>query len=578
MSLTSDFKIKKRFLRCLDKETNPTVIIDEDGNILFFNDAAKKVPNSYFMEQFPGGKISTQLKVSKQALNSKYTHVIPGENQHDFPCHISPLTNFQKGGKQQYLVSFNSPEAVERYLHYLDTIHKISSKSYKYKRIHPLAAFVVNLLYNEEYEFFHVGLFLIDQISGENQVKLIAIAGESRDIFKKYCNQNYMQSTKVGVIGKVFESGNTLVLRDTKKVDFYHSTPYFWGQSEICTPILISNEIIGVINIESREKVNFDDADALFLESVADIFAANLSRINITEEISKKNKKLRKYLQELQTAKEALELQSLDLKKSLVKGNKVQKLIKKQNELMQSKLQMGAELQKSLLPRDFPKFRGLNFSSQYLPNYQLGGDFFDVCKIDDQHVAVLIADVSGHGVSAAMIAAMFKAFFNNYRRSSLSPATILCELNREFCSIVTTGDYITAFLLIMDLTTYQIKYCNAGHPFPFLYKASSSTITELDSDGFFIGIFPDQKYEEKMAELTSGDKLLFYTDGAIEIKNKNNKFFGRRKLKNYFKKITGEGLQSKNILNSIFHHLKHFSKDSTFDDDMTLLLLERTKS
>jgi len=155
---------------------------------------------------------------------------------------------------------------------------------------------VVNQLYNEEYEFFHVGLFLLENFSEEALVKLIAVAGESRDIFKKHCDQNYRQSTKIGVIGKVFNNKKTLVIRDTSKVDFYHSTPYFKGQSEICTPILISKEIVGVINIESREKINFDDADALFLESVADIFAANLSRINSTKEISNYKIKLISYL------------------------------------------------------------------------------------------------------------------------------------------------------------------------------------------------------------------------------------------------------------------------------------------
>ncbi|NOQ98339.1 MAG: SpoIIE family protein phosphatase [Calditrichae bacterium] len=572
----SDLKLKKRWIRYLDKDNTPTLIVDEEGEILFFNEPVRNGLNSFCPEQYSGENISFPTRVSKQLINSKFSNIIPGLDSKDFPCQISPLQSFENGGKQLFLVRFNTTEVVERYLHYLDTINKISSKSYRYKRIHTLARFVVNELYNEEYNFFHVGLFLIDYFSNENRVKLIAVAGESRDIFKKYCAQKYIQSTKIGVIGKVFESGKTLVLQDTSKVDYYYSTPYFRGQSEICTPILISNEIVGVVNIESREKVNFDDADALFLESVADIFAANLSRINTTEEISKKNTKLRKYLQELKTAKEALELQSVDLKRSLVKGNKVQKLIKKQNELMQSKLQMGAELQKSLLPRTLPELAGLHFSSKYLPNYQLGGDFFDVSIIDDQHVAILIADVSGHGVSAAMIAAMFKAFFNNYRRSTLSPATIMSELNKEFCSIITTGDYITAFLLILDLNNYQIRYCNAGHPFPLLYKARLKSIEELDSEGFFIGIFCDQEFKEKSTRLTSGDKILFYTDGAIDIKNENNRLYGRRSLKKYFKKITESGLRNQSTLNSIFHHLKSFALNSAFDDDMTLLLLERT--
>ena len=96
MSLTSDYKIKKRFLRYLDKDVNPSLIIDQDGRILFFNEAAKKGPNSLIREQFSGGKISQYVKLSKQ---SRDTQVITAADHADLSYHISPLTAFQNGGK-----------------------------------------------------------------------------------------------------------------------------------------------------------------------------------------------------------------------------------------------------------------------------------------------------------------------------------------------------------------------------------------------------------------------------------------------------------------------------------------------
>jgi len=188
----------------------------------------------------------------------------------------------------------------------------------------------------------------------------------------------------------------------------------------------------------------------------------------------------------------------------------------------------------------------------------------------------MIADVSGYGVSAAMIAAMFKAYFNNYRRQSQSPSQLLRELNKEFCSIITTGEYITAFLAILHTETFKITYANAGHPSPFLFKADSNSVEELDTEGFFIGIFNDQEFREKKSMLSPGDILFFYTDGAIEVKGKKQRLLGKERLKENFKQAIEDIKTTKNRLNSIYGSLKSYSVKSTFDDDVTLLLLERS--
>jgi sigma-B regulation protein RsbU (phosphoserine phosphatase) len=101
---------------------------------------------------------------------------------------------------------------------------------------------------------------------------------------------------------------------------------------------------------------------------------------------------------------------------------------------------------------------------------------------------------------------------------------------------------------------------------------------ELDSGGFFIGIFNEQEFEEKSIQLNPGDKILFYTDGATDIKNKHDKMFGRKNLRQYFRHITENGSIDKGILDLIFHYLQDYARNSMFDDDLTLLLLERSES
>ncbi|UCF63388.1 MAG: SpoIIE family protein phosphatase [bacterium] len=568
--------MKNDHYKIVDKNTDPALILDEEGKILFFNKAASKLwgkqltDKTFITNLLENSKFIMQARISR----SEKFHLRTDEKYGTY--HIFPLVSNSSNNKKIFYLSSRLNQNHERYNQYLKTIHKISSRSYNFKRVSSLARFVVNQLFNEEYNFYHVGLFLKDKVPEGKWVSLVAVAGESKAMFHKYCDNAYKQSAETGVIGRVLQHGTTEIINDTEKIDYYHSTPYFKGKSEICAPIIINKEVIGVINIESKNLTCFDDADALFLAAIADIFAANLSRIKTTKEISQKNLKLQNYLLDLKGTKEILELQSNNLKKSLIQGDEARQVIKKQNELMQNKLRMGAELQKSLLPKGFPNLPQLYFSSKYQPNYHLGGDFYDVSMVDDKNLAVMIADVSGYGVSAAMIAAMFKAYFNNYRRYSESPALILENLNKEFCSIITTGEYITAFLAIINTETFKITYANAGHPCPFLYKGDSNSVEELDSDGFFLGIFKDQNYKDKKSSLSPGDKLFLYTDGALEVKGSKQVLLGKERLRNKFKQVIKNNKTTKNRLHSIYSYLKSFSVKSTFDDDVTLLLLERS--
>jgi len=571
----------------LEKIAFPVFLVDSNGKIIRFNDSARKTFQIDKDQQHQYFSDFIKLHISYN-LNIDFSNKAPGNF---YAQNLQPYNNdanikasllaFPIKGKKTIVVLVDSnlltdnSNIKKRHLHYLKIINEISSKSYKYDNINRLSKFVVTELHNEKYNLFQVAIFLRENSFNSDHVVLIEIAGESRDLFRKVYKNGYRQNTSQGVIGEVIKKEKSVIIDDTDKIDYYHCTPIFKGKSEICVPIFMSNHVIGVIDIETRDQKKFDDTDVAFLETISAIFAANIFRIFITEEISKKNDQLNQYLKELEKAKTDLEIKSEELVKSLAIREQTQAFIKRENELMQSKLKMGAELQKSLLPREFPNVIDLKFSSKYLPTLQLGGDFFDVVQIDDYHIGVIIADVSGHGVSAAMIAAMFKALYANYKNIYLHPSEIMDALNTEFYHMINTGEFISSFYMILDLRHYEFIYTNAGHPYPFLYRSNLNCIEELDSPGFFIGVFNNSNYREKKAKLNTGDKLLFYTDGAIEVKNQKEEQFGRGKLKSNFLKFVSQELNRDKLINSLFEEIGQYSEKETFDDDLTLLLIER---
>lgn len=569
----------------------PNFLIDASGKIVEFNKPAKKF--FHLIESNKGQNIHQLLKkffLNLDKINflkilhdSSKLYLLesrPDKLRDKYGLLLLPYSNHGKNPAMKFAMLLKSPindrrlTVKKRHLHYLQMINKISSKSYKYNNIDQLTNFVLSELYNEEYQFFHVAIFLRENSFRGDHVKMVGIAGDSEKVFRKEHKNGYRQAISLGVIGRVIRERESIVVENTQKVEYYHSTPYFQGKSELCVPIFILDQVVGVINIETKYLTNFDDADVAFLESISDIYAANLYRIITNKEIREKNDQLQKSLKDLENAKEKLELQSEELRNSLNIGKQVQFYVEKQNELMLNKLKMGAELQKSLLPRQFPSIKDVKFSSKYLPTLQLGGDYFDVVQIDDQYIGIIIADVSGHGVSAAMIAAMFKALFYNYKKHYLYPKDLFKIMNSEFCRMINTGDFITAFYLVFDRYDSKITYVNAGHPFPLVLSNHSKKIKELDSPGFFLGVFEDSSYKENHMKLNSGDKILFYTDGATDVKNSKEKLFGKDRLKKISSALTQKACHGNELIDTIFKEIALYSDGKPYEDDITLLLTE----
>ena len=279
-------------------------------------------------------------------------------------------------------------------------------------------------------------------------------------------------------------------------------------------------------------------------------------------------------MMEMAETKDLMEEQAAQLAIALADVDEKNAIIEEQNSRMVHELEMAGELQKSLLPNIYQSLGGISFASKYISSIQIGGDLYDVVDQGPGMTGFLIADVSGHGVAAALVASMFKMSFHTHAANVASPKILFRMLNDEIKPIL-AEDYITAFYLIVDRDRKTVTYSNAGHPYPLLYRRATGEVIELDTNGFFIGMFDDGDYEEKTISIEEGDALLLYTDCIIETENADGEQFGRPRLLKLFTSVMADK-HGQDVIDTLEGELRSFSAAESFNDDFTCLILEFT--
>ncbi len=181
----------------------------------------------------------------------------------------------------------------------------------------------------------------------------------------------------------------------------------------------------------------------------------------------------------------------------------------------QTEIEMACEIQQALLPTEFPRIDGLFFRVRYQPCRPIGGDLYDISLLDDRHLCIFLADVSGHGLPAAFEAALVRMSLLNHASPYAGPAEIFESMNRDLCRSLVLGHYVTAFLGILDLETRELRYCRASHPRPVVFHADG-TRDILGAKGLFLGIVEQGRYVEDKIRLVPGDRLCLFTDGYYE--------------------------------------------------------------
>jgi sigma-B regulation protein RsbU (phosphoserine phosphatase) len=235
---------------------------------------------------------------------------------------------------------------------------------------------------------------------------------------------------------------------------------------------------------------------------------------------------------------------------------------------VERELAMARKIQTSLLPRELPKVAGLDLATRYVPMTAVAGDLYDVIEFGPTRAGILVADVAGHGVPAALVASMVKLAFSAQSDDAHDPARVMSGINRILCRHA-GGTFVTAVYAVFDIETRTIRVANAGHP-PLLLGRADRRVIQSDEHGLMLGIMPDAVYTTSELELRDGDCVLLYTDGISEARNPNGEFLDLDRVRDWLSSANGH--DARMFADEALDRLQRWRGGTAFDDDVTLVV------
>ncbi|MCR4845838.1 MAG: serine/threonine-protein phosphatase [Eubacterium sp.] len=257
-----------------------------------------------------------------------------------------------------------------------------------------------------------------------------------------------------------------------------------------------------------------------------------------------------------------------------------QKLMQKQKDLTESTARIGAELelaekiQRDMLPIIFPTFseqKEYDLYATMTTAREVGGDFYDFFKIDDDHLGLVIADVSGKGIPAAMFMMTAKTTIKDYALTNKDTAEIFTIANQRLCENNKAEMFATAWIGILNIKTMILQYTNAGHNYPLIMRKNSPCEFLSDSHGLFLAGLDDTEYDKSEIRLSSGDRLLLYTDGVTEAHGQNKTIYGDDQLKKVLNETASE--KGEIVLSRFLEDVNRFTEGIDQFDDITMTIL-----
>jgi len=235
--------------------------------------------------------------------------------------------------------------------------------------------------------------------------------------------------------------------------------------------------------------------------------------------------------------------------------------------------EIAQNIQRSLIPTSFPTIPGVTLAGRCQPAKQVGGDYFDFLPREGDQFDLVIADVSGHDVGAALLMAETRTFIRSQAHHKATPSDLMDRVNRFFLNDLTHAElFITMFYVSYDTREHLLRYASAGHNRPLLWDNGYRVVTSLDADGLIFGVKENVRYEEKQRHLGGGDVLMLYTDGVTEAENSAGEFFGEERLMALLQE--DHGLPVEELLETLFHQLRIFTGSTSFNDDVSVLILK----
>jgi len=241
---------------------------------------------------------------------------------------------------------------------------------------------------------------------------------------------------------------------------------------------------------------------------------------------------------------------------------------------LNNELEMARQIQLSILPHSIPQPPGLEIAARFFPMTSVAGDFYDFIQIDDKHLGILIADVSGHGLPSALIASMLQVALTGQTGHASEPAKVLAGLNRALCGKF-THNFVTAAYVYVDVEKNLMRYAGAGHPPVLQWRNSTGKTTKVLENGLVLGMFEEAIYEALEFPLEVGDRYVLYTDGVPEAANPSEEQFGVDRFMHFIENNTHLGADQ--FVETFMAELSRWSgqtADQWQQDDITLLVVD----
>ncbi|HEX5689804.1 MAG TPA: GAF domain-containing SpoIIE family protein phosphatase, partial [Roseiflexaceae bacterium] len=308
-------------------------------------------------------------------------------------------------------------------------------------------------------------------------------------------------------------------------------------------PLFAEGAQVGLMVVHSTRKRRFAPGEVALLRTFANGAAVSIQRAALIE-------RLRANIAELEAAQAALVRQKR----------------------MEREMELAHEVQQSVLPRVFPKVSGYRFAACNQPARQVGGDFYDAFTLDDEHVGIVIADVSDKGMPAALYMALTRSLLFAEARRERSPRQALLNVNRLLRQLGEPDMFVTVFYGVIALHERQLTYSRAGHDYPILLRDGQAT--QLAGNGLVLGMLdfdPGMLSEEQLA-LEPSDRLVLYTDGLTDVLDPSGDRFGPERLTDLLRSEAHLGADD--LCTETFARLMEFKGAAAQFDDMTILVVE----
>lgn len=330
-----------------------------------------------------------------------------------------------------------------------------------------------------------------------------------------------------GVTGRVAQTGEGIIVSDVSQNPDYIACR-IETRSELAVPLKVGDNIIGAFNIESDKPRAYTQHDLELLNAFASLAAISIERARL-------------YNERMAARKLSLELS------------------------------IARRIQMTFLPSQDPEITGFDISGLNIPSADVGGDYYDFIPIVDNQLGVAIGDVVGKGVPASLIMAAFRASLKAEIRNNFAIRAILQKVNNLLFESIERDKYVTAVYSVLDSKNRVLTFSNAGHNPPILRRADG-IVEYLTEGGLALGTFANSRYEERPISLSSGDILLFYTDGVTEALDCNGKEFGVERLLSCLEE--SKSLSAKEIVKFVVNSTKNFARCQEETDDLTLIVIK----